>query len=179
MSDLKHRLDGAINALKHAFMGLRTGRATTSLLDGVQVDAYGSKMPLSQVGTVSVADTRLLAVNVWDKSQVQAVEKAIREAGLGLNPSADGQLVRVPLPELNEQRRKELVKIAGKEAEDAKVAIRNLRRDGMDAIKKQKDDGLGEDDVKREQEALEETIKGYIGQVEALLSAKEKDILTV
>lgn len=179
MSDLKQRLDGAINSLKHEFAGLRTGRASPALLDGIMVEAYGSKMPLNQVGNINVADARLLSVTVWDKGMVAAVEKAIREAGLGLNPSADGTLVRVPLPELNEQRRKELVKIAGKAAEDAKVAIRNLRRDGMDAIKKLKDEGMGEDDAKRDMEALEEQIKGYTGQVDALLGAKEKDIMTV
>lgn len=179
MSDLKQRMDGAINALKHEFGGLRTGRATTSLLDKVTVEAYGSPMPLSQVGTVSVADTRLLTVNVWDKSQVAAVEKAIRDAGLGLNPSSDSQLVRVPLPELNEDRRKELVKVASKYAEEAKVALRNIRRDAMDDIKAQKDDGLGEDDAKREMDKLEDTVKSYVEQVESLLKAKEKDILTV
>ncbi len=179
MSDLKHRLDGAISSLKHGFAGLRTGRASVQLLDGVTVDAYGSPMPLSQVGTVGVADARLITVNVWDKSLVGAVEKAIRDAGLGLNPAADGQLVRVPLPPLTEDRRKELVKVAGKLAEEARVAIRNLRRDGMDAIKKQKDDGQGEDDAKRDMEALEDQIKGYVTQVDDLLKAKEKDIMTV
>lgn len=179
MSDMKQRMDGAITALKHEFGGLRTGRASISLLDKVMVEAYGSPMPLSQVGTVSVADTRLLTVNVWDKSQVMAVEKAIREAGLGLNPSSDGQLVRVPLPDLNEDRRKELVKVAGKYAEEAKVALRNIRRDAMDDIKAQKEDGLGEDDAKREMDKVEDVVKSYVEQVESLLKAKEKDILTV
>lgn len=179
MSDLNQRLNGAITSLKHEFQGLRTGRASPALLDTVQVEAYGSMMPMGQVGTVGVADARLLTVNVWDKGLVAAVEKAIRDAGLGLNPAVDGQLVRVPIPALNEDRRKELVKFAGKAAEEARVAIRNIRRDGMDDIKKMKDDGLGEDDVKREQEKLEEVIKGFIKQVDDLLAGKEKDILTV
>ncbi len=179
MSALTPRLEGAIASLKHEFMGLRTGRASTALLEPVMVDAYGSKMPLNQVGTVSVAEARLLTVNVWDKSMVAAVEKGIRDAGLGLNPAADGQLVRVPLPELNEQRRQELVKLARKYAEDSKIAVRNIRRDGMDAIKKDKDEGLGEDDAKREMEKVEKEIETFIKQIDDLAVAKEKDILTV
>ncbi|NBV54605.1 MAG: ribosome recycling factor [Proteobacteria bacterium] len=178
MSDLKQRLDGAIASLKHEFGGLRTGRATTSLLDPVMVDAYGSKMSLSQVGTVSVADARLLTVNVWDKSQMAAVEKAIRESGLGLNPMADGQMIRIPLPELNEQRRQELVKLAKKYAEEAKVAVRNLRRDGLDALKVVKEE-QGEDAHKRETEKLEKQIGDYIAQIDALAAAKEKEITTI
>lgn len=179
MSDLTQRLNGAINSLKHDFAGLRTGRASVALLDGVQVEAYGSMMPVAQCGTVNVADARLLTVSVWDKGLVAAVEKSIREAGLGLNPAVDGQLVRVPIPALNEERRKELVKIAHRGAEEARVAIRNIRRDGMDTIKKQKEDGQGEDDAKRDMEALEDVIKGYIKQVDDLLVAKEKDVMTV
>jgi ribosome recycling factor len=179
MSDLNQRLTGAINSLKHEFAGLRTGRASVALLDGVQVEAYGSLMPISQCGTVNVADARLLTVSVWDKGLVASVEKAIKDAGLGLNPATDGQLVRVPLPALNEDRRKELVKIAGRAAEEARVAIRNIRRDGMDTIKKAKDAGQGEDDAKREMDALEDVIKGFIKQVDDLLAAKEKDVLTV
>lgn len=178
MSDLTQRLDGAINALKHEFGGLRTGRASANLLDRVTVEAYGSQMPLSQVGTVTVAEARLLTVNVWDKSQVALVEKAIRDAGLGLNPSSDGQLVRIPMPELNEQRRQELVKLAKKMAEEARIAIRNLRRDGMDDLKALKE-AEGEDMFKRESEQLEKVIAGYNGQVDTLLAAKEKDIVTV
>jgi ribosome recycling factor len=179
MSALTPRLEGAISSLKQEFMGLRTGRASTALLEPVMVEAYGSKMPLNQVGTVTVAEARLLTVNVWDKSMVAAVEKAIRDAGLGLNPGSDGQLVRVPLPELNEQRRNELVKLARKCAEDCKIAIRNIRRDGMDSIKKEKDAGLGEDDAKREMEKVEKEIETFMKQVDELASAKEKDILTV
>ena len=179
MSDLNQRLTGAITSLKHEFAGLRTGRASAALLDGVQVEAYGSMMPIAQCGTVGVADARLLTVNVWDKGLVGAVEKAIRDAGLGLNPAVDGQLVRVPIPALNEDRRKELVKIAGRCAEEARVAIRNIRRDGMDVIKKAKDEGQGEDDAKRDMEKLEEQIKGFIKQVDDALAAKEKEIMTV
>ncbi|MFO0500410.1 MAG: ribosome recycling factor [Pseudomonadota bacterium] len=179
MSNLTTRLTGAINALKHEFAGLRTGRASPALLENVMVEAYGAPMPINQVGTITAAEARLLTVNVWDKGLVAAVEKAIRDAGLGLNPSADGQLVRVPLPELNEQRRQELVKLARKAAEDSRIAIRNIRRDGMDTIKKDKDEGLGEDDAKREMEAVEKEIEGFIKQVDELLTLKEKDITTL
>jgi ribosome recycling factor len=179
MSDLTHRLEGAVSSLKGEFAGLRTGRASTSLLDPVEVEAYGAKMPLNQVGTVSVSDARSLAVNVWDKGLVAATEKAIRDAGLGLNPMSDGQLIRITLPDLNEQRRQELVKLARKYAEEARIAVRNVRRDGMDTIKKDKEDGLGEDDAKREMEKVEKEVETFIAQIDALLATKEKDILTV
>lgn len=179
MSSLTQRLEGAITSLKHEFSGLRTGRASADLLSPVMVDAYGAKMPLSQVGTVSVADSRMLTVNVWDKSLVAATEKGIRDAGLGLNPSADGQLIRIPLPELNEQRRQELVKLARKYAEEGRIAIRNVRRDGMDEVKKMKEDGLGEDDAKRESDKVEKEVETFIAQVDAALAAKEKDIMTI
>jgi ribosome recycling factor len=179
MSDLTQRLNGAITALKQEFAGLRTGRASPALLDSVEVDAYGAKMPLNQVGTVTAAEARLLTVNVWDKGLVAAVEKAIRDAGLGLNPATEGQLVRVPLPELNEQRRQELVKLARKMAEESRIAMRNIRRDGLDAIKKEKDEGLGEDDAKRASAEVEKEIEGFMKQVDELLSVKEKDITTV
>ena len=178
MAGIEQRLEGAIAALKHEFAGLRTGRASVNLLDRVTVEAYGSQMPLTQVGTVSVAEARLLTVNVWDKSQVGAVEKAIRDAGLGLNPASDGQLVRIPLPELNEQRRQELVKLARKMAEEAKIAVRNVRRDGMEELKDVKEIE-GEDAYKREVEQLEKMVSGFNTQIETLLAAKEKDILTV
>ncbi|MBI1309660.1 MAG: ribosome recycling factor [Proteobacteria bacterium] len=178
MSDLKQRLDGAIASLKHEFSGLRTGRASANLLDSVMVDAYGAQMPINQVGSVNVAEARLLTVSVWDKSLVQATEKAIRDAGLGLNPSPDGQLIRIPMPELNEQRRQELVKLAKKAAEEARIAIRNLRRDGMDSLKEVKETE-GEDAHKRETEKLEKQIAEYVSQVDALLVTKEKDITTV
>ncbi len=178
MSDISQRLEGAIHALKHEFAGLRTGRASVNLLDRVTVDAYGSQMPLNQVGTVSVAEARLLTLNVWDKSQVPAVEKAIRDAGLGLNPASDGQLVRIPLPELNEQRRQELVKLARKMAEEARIAVRNVRRDGMEDLKDVKE-LEGEDAYAREVDQLEKLVSSFNSQIESLLAAKEKDIVTV
>lgn len=179
MSNLTPRLEGAINAVKHEFSGLRTGRATPALLDPIEVEAYGSRMPINQVGTVSAAEARLLTVNVWDKGLVQATEKAIRDAGLGLNPAVDGQLIRIPMPELNEQRRQELVKLARKYAEEGRIAIRNIRRDGMDEIKKMKEEGLGEDDAKREMDKVEKEIESFVAQVDTILTAKEKDIMTV
>jgi ribosome recycling factor len=179
MSDLKHRMEGALSALKTDFNGLRTGRASPDLLAPVMVEAYGSAMPLNQVGSVNVADARSLTISVWDKGLVAATEKAIRDAGLGLNPSVDGQTIRINLPELNEQRRQELVKLARKYAEDARIAMRNVRRDGMDTIKKDKDDGLGEDDAKREMDKVEKLTTEMVAQVDALLASKEKDITTV
>jgi ribosome recycling factor len=175
---LSQRLAGAITALKQEFASLRTGRATTDLLSPVMVDAYGSKMPINQVGNINVAEARLLTVQVWDGSLVAATEKAIRDAGLGLNPAVDGQLIRIPLPELNEQRRNELVKLAKKYAEDARIALRNVRRDGMDALKVVKEEE-GEDAHKRATEALEKEVSEYVKQVDTILAVKEKDILTV
>ncbi|MEE8623174.1 MAG: ribosome recycling factor, partial [Alphaproteobacteria bacterium] len=141
ISDLKRRMDGAVNVLRSEFGGLRTGRASASLLDRVVVPAYGGELPIHQVATVNVPEPRLLTVNVWDKSLVGAVEKAIRNSGLGLNPASDGQIVRVPIPELSEERRVELVKIAGKYAEQARVSVRNVRRDGMDTLKRMEKEG--------------------------------------
>ena len=134
--ELKRRMDGALGTLNHEFAGLRTGRAHANLLDGIMVDAYGSMMPITQVGNISVPESRMLIVQVWDKGLVKTTEKAIRDSNLGLNPAADGQNIRVPVPALTEERRKELVKIAGKYTESARVAVRNVRRDGMDALKK-------------------------------------------
>ncbi|HEX2859462.1 MAG TPA: ribosome recycling factor [Alphaproteobacteria bacterium] len=178
MSDITQRMNGAIAALKQEFASLRTGRATTDLLNPVMVDAYGSKMPINQVGNINVAEARLLTVQVWDGSLVAATEKAIRDAGLGLNPAVDGQLIRIPLPELNEQRRAELVKLAKKYAEDARIALRNVRRDGLDALKTVKEEE-GEDAHKRATEAFEKEVSGFMAQVDALLTNKEKDITTV
>lgn len=177
LNDLKKRMNTSVEALKKEFAGLRTGRASASLLDTVTVEAYGSRMPLSQCGSVSVPEPRLITVSVWDTGLVKAVEKGIRDAGLGLNPQPDGNLVRVPIPQLNEERRKELQKIAGKYAESARVAIRNIRREGMDAIKNDK--AMSEDMAKRHegdvQKATDETIK----LVDAALADKEKDIMVV
>jgi ribosome recycling factor len=180
MSDLKQRMEGAINALKNEFSGLRTGRASTELLSPVKVEAYGQEMPLNQVGSVNVVDARTLSVSVWDKGMVTSVEKAIRESGLGLNPAVDGQVVRIPLPELNEERRLDLVKVARKYAEEGRVAIRNVRRDGMDTIKKQqKDSEISEDDAKYEEQDIQKLTDEYVGKVDALLADKEKDIQSV
>ena len=144
--DMRRRMKGAVATLKHEFSGLRTGRASTSILEPVTVDAYGSPMPLNQVGTVNAPEPRLLTVQVWDKSLVKAVDKAIRDAGLGLNPQVDGQLLRIPIPELNEERRRELAKLAAKYSEAARVAVRNVRRDGMDHLKRlEKDHAIGEE----------------------------------
>ncbi len=176
-SDIEKRMKGAVDALKSEFGGLRAGRASTSLLDTVVVDVYGSKMPLNQVGSVSVPEPRLLTVTVWDAGNAPAVEKAIRNAGLGLNPMAEGALIRIPMPELNEERRKELVKIAGKYSETARIAIRNVRKDGMDTIKADKD--LPEDDQKRQSDEVQKLTDDHIKQVDTLLSDKESDIMAV
>ena len=144
--DLVKRMDGAINSFSGDLVGLRTGRASTNMVDGILVDAYGQKMPIDQVGSISVPEARMISIQIWDKGLVIAVEKAIHESGLGLNPQTDGELIRIPIPELNEERREELSKIAGKYAEQSRVAIRNVRRDGMDEIKKiEKDGTVGKD----------------------------------
>jgi ribosome recycling factor len=173
----KQRMDGAFEALRKEFGGLRTGRASTSLLDNIQVDAYGSNMPLNQVGTVGVPEPRLLTVQVWDGGLVKAVEKAIRDSGLGLNPQPDGSLVRVPVPELSQERRQELAKVAGKYAETARIAVRNVRRDAMDALKKlQKDGKLSEDEHKIQNDKVQKLTDETIKKIDDSLSAKEKEI---
>jgi ribosome recycling factor len=177
LADIKRRMSAALDALKKEFSGLRTGRASANLLETVTVEAYGSRMPLSQVGSISVPEPRMLTVTVWDSSMVKNVEKAIRDAGLGLNPQADGGTVRVPIPQLNEERRKELQKVAGKYAEAARVAIRNVRREGMDAVKKDKN--FTEDDVKRHEGDVQKATDEHIAQVDKLLADKEKDIMVV
>lgn len=176
-ADLEKRMNGAIENLKTEFSGLRTGRASVSMLEPVMVDVYGSKMPLNQVGTVGVPESRLLTVQVWDMNNAQAVDKAIRESGLGLNPQTEGGLIRVPIPELNEERRKELTKVAGQYAESARVAVRNVRRDGMDDIKKDKD--LSEDDKKRESDEVQKLTDEKIKIIDEMQVAKDKDIMTV
>ncbi|MGB0682809.1 MAG: ribosome recycling factor [Magnetovibrionaceae bacterium] len=180
MKDIKRRMEGAIDALHKEFGGLRTGRASTSLLDPVMVDAYGSMMPLNQVGTVSVPEPRMLSVQIWDKSMVKAAEKAIRDAGLGLNPAADGTMIRVPLPPLTEERRAELAKVAGKYSEEARVSVRNIRRHAMDELKKAEKDGdISEDEhhkFGKEVQALTDT---YVGKIDEMLSHKEEDIMQV
>lgn len=180
LDDLKKRMDGAIKTLKGEFGGLRTGRASPSLLDPVSVEAYGTVMPLTQVATVGVPEPRLLTVTVWDKSMVKAVEKAIRDSGLGLNPQPDGQLIRVPIPELNQERRQELVKVAGKYAEQARVAVRNVRRDGMDTLKKMEKDGdISQDDHRLYADEVQSMTDEHIKEIDETLATKEKEIMQV
>ena len=179
-NDTKTRMDKTLESLKTDFGSLRAGRAHASLLDGIMVEAYGSMTPLAQVGTISVPDARTLSVSVWDKSLAKAVDKALRESDLGLNPASDGQLIRIPIPPLSEERRKELVKIASKYAEQNKVAVRNIRRDGLDGIKKLKKDNLiSEDEEKRFENEIQKLTDDAIKKIEEALSAKEKDILQV
>ena len=178
--DLERRMDGAISSLQTELQGLRTGRASVNLLDSVQVSAYGSMMPLNQVGSVSVMDARMIGVNIWDKGLVGAADKAIRESGLGLNPVVDGQTLRIPIPPLNEERRVELTKVAGKYAEAARVAVRNVRRDGMDGLKKMEKDGdISEDDHRSLSDEVQKLTDSYVGKVDEALKAKEAEIMQV
>ena len=180
INEMKQRMQSTQENLEKEFVGLRTGRASAAMLDPVTVDVYGARMPLNQVATVGVPEARLLTVQVWDAGQTKAVEKAIRDAGLGLNPQAEGTLIRVPVPELSTERRTELVKVAGKYAEAARVAIRNIRRDGMDAIKKlEKDKLVSEDDAKRQSEDVQKATDGFIKKVDEILAQKEKDVMKV
>lgn len=176
LDQTKQRMEGAIDALHKEFSGLRTGRASPNLLDSVRVDAYGSVMPLNQVGTVGVPEPRLLTVQVWDKGLVKSVEKGIRDAGLGLNPQPDGQLIRVPIPELSNERRQELAKIAGKYAEAARIAVRNVRRDAMDALKKEQKEGMSEDEHKSLSEKVQKLTDEIIKKIDEALMHKEKEI---
>lgn len=178
--DLERRMEGAITSLQTELMGLRTGRASINLLDSVQVPAYGSTVPMSQVGSVSVMDARMLAVNIWDKTIVGAADRAIRDAGLGLNPVVDGQTLRIPIPPLNEERRIELTKVAGKYAESARIAVRNVRRDGMDALKKMEKDGeINEDDLHSGSEEVQKLTDTYVKLVDETVKAKEAEIMQV
>ncbi len=176
---IQRRMDGAMNALKMEFASLRTGRASAQILDPIQVDAYGQMTPINQLGTVNVPEPRMVVINVWDKGMISKVEKAIRESGLGINPVTDGPLIRLPIPELNEQRRKELTKVAAQYAESAKVAIRNVRRDGMDQIKKAKAQGMGEDDQKMWSDEVQELTDKAIAAVDRQLEQKQAEILQV
>ena len=178
--DLQRRMDGAVEALRKEFSGLRTGRASASLLEPITVEAYGAVVPLNQVGNISVPEPRMISVQVWDKGLVKVVEKAIRNSALGLNPSVDGQLLRIPLPELSEERRQELVKVAHRYAEQARVAIRNVRRDGMDQLKKMEKDGdLSQDEHKLWADEVQAMTDKHIELVGELLQQKEQDIVTV
>ena len=179
-NDLQRRMEGAVNAFKHDLASLRTGRASSNLLDAIQVAAYGSTMPINQVATVTVPESRMLAVNVWDKSMVGAVDRAIREANLGFNPIVDGNNLRIPLPELNEQRRKELVKVAHQYAEKARVAVRNVRRDGMDHLKSlEKDHHMSEDEHRAKSEEVQMMTDETIKDIDAALKVKEGEIMQV
>lgn len=180
LEEFKRRMQAAIDALSKDLSGLRAGRASINLLDPIKVDAYGSIMPLSQVGTITAPEPRLLVVQVWDKGMVKAVEKAIRESSLGVNPSADGQLIRVALPDLNQERRQELAKLASKYAEEAKISVRNVRREGNDLIKKlEKDKEISEDDAHRLTDNMQEFTDNHIKKIDELASAKQKDIMHV
>jgi ribosome recycling factor len=180
VKELEKRMAGALEALKKDFGGLRTGRASVNLLDPVMVEAYGQRMPLNQVGTVSAPESRLLAVSVWDKGLVTPTAKAIRDAGLGLNPQPDGQMIRIPLPELTTERRTELAKLAHKYAEGARIAVRNVRRDGMDSLKKaEKDKKISEDEHRQKSDEVQKATDRYVKLVDDALAAKEKEIKTV
>ena len=180
LADLKKRMNGAIEVLRKEFAGLRTGRASASLLEPITVQAYGGEMPLNQVGTVGVPEPRLLSVQVWDRSLVKAVEKAIRSSDLGLNPAVEGTVIRVPIPELSQERRTELTKIAHKYAEQARIAVRNVRRDGMESLKKQEKDGkISEDEHRGLHDQMQKLTDEHVKKVDDALGAKEKEIMQV
>ncbi len=179
LDDLERRMDGAMNSLRQEFLSLRTGRASASMLEPVMVDAYGAMTPINQVGTVNVPEPRMITVNVWDKGLTSKVEKAIRESGLGINPVVDGTIIRLPIPELNEERRRELTKVAGQYAESARVAVRNVRKDGMDQIKKGKSDGMSEDDQKFWEAAVQELTDKGIAKIDTALETKQEEIMQV
>ena len=179
IDDLERRMKGAMDALRHEFASLRTGRASASMIDPITVDAYGSPTPINQVGTVNVPEPRMVTINIWDKSMVGKVEKAIRESGLGINPQLNGTIIMLPIPELNEERRKELTKVAAQYAESARVAIRNVRRDGMDQIKKAKTKGMAEDDQKFWESSVQELTDKMIAEVDKALEAKQAEIMQV
>jgi ribosome recycling factor len=179
IDDLQRRMDGAMTSLRQEFASLRTGRASASMLEPVMVEAYGQMTPLNQVGTVNVPEPRMITLNVWDKSMVGKVEKAIRESGLGINPVIDGTIIRLPIPELNEERRRELSKVAAQYAESARVAVRNVRRDGMDQIKKAKAGGMAEDDQKAWTDEIQEMTDKHIAAIDAALETKQAEIMQV
>jgi ribosome recycling factor len=180
ISELKRKMDASLDALKKEFSGLRTGRASTGMLDPIMVDSYGSMMPLNQVANVTTPEPRLLTVSVWDRSLVTAVEKAIRDSGLGFNPQTEGATIRIPVPLMTEERRKEMVKVAGKYAEAARVAVRNIRREGMEAVKKMEKDGhISEDDQKRFEKDIQKATDDIIAKVDTTFEHKEKEIMEV
>ena len=177
--DLTRRMDGAVQALRTELASLRTGRASGSMLEPIQVEAYGQMTPINQLGTVNVPEPRMVTINVWDRGMVAKVEKAIRDSGLGINPQTNGTIIMLPIPELNEERRRELAKVAASYAEQARVAVRNLRRDGMDQVKKAKGDGLSEDDAKFWEEEVQDMTDRFIKLVDQTLAAKQNEIMQV
>ena len=180
LKEIERRMRGALAVLKQEFGGLRTGRANMSLLDPIMVNAYGSQMPLNQLATINVPESRLITVQVWDRSQVGAVERAIRESDLGLNPVTEGQLLRLPIPELNEERRHEIAKVAHKYTEQARIAVRNVRRDGMESLKKaEKDHKISQDEHRQKSDEVQKLTDRYVKQVDDALAHKEKEIKTV
>lgn len=180
IADLSRRMDGALDALQKEFAGLRTGRASASLLEPITVEAYGARMPINQVATISVPEPRLISVQVWDRGMVKAVEKAIRDSGLGLNPMSEGQSIRVPIPDLNQERRQELSRVAAKYAEQARVAVRNVRRDGMDMLKKkEKASEISQDEHKTLADKIQAMTDAHIKRIDEALASKEKEIMQV
>ena len=177
--DLQRRMNGALSAMKAEFASLRTGRASSSMLDPLTVEVYGQRTPVNQIGTINVPEPRMVTINVWDKTNVAIVEKAIRESGLGINPQVNGTIIMLPIPELNEERRRELSKVAGQYAESARVAVRNIRRDGMDQVKKAKSDGMSEDDQKFWEEAVQEMTDATIKTLDEILESKQEEIMQV
>ena len=177
--DLQRRMEGALSAMKAEFASLRTGRASSSMLDPITLEVYGQRTPVKQLGTINVPEPRMVTVNVWDKTNVPLVEKAIRESGLGINPQINGTIIMLPIPELNEERRRELSRVAGQYAESARVAVRNIRRDGMDQIKKAKSDGMSEDDQKFWEEAVQDLTDSIIKMLDETLESKQAEIMQV
>ena len=177
--DLQRRMEGALSAMKGEFASLRTGRASSSMLDPIALEVYGQRTPINQLGTINVPEPRMVTVNVWDKTNVPLVEKAVRESGLGINPQINGTIIMLPIPELNEERRRELSRVAGQYAESARVAVRNIRRDGMDQIKKAKSDGMSEDDQKFWEEAVQDLTDSIIKMLDETLESKQAEIMQV
>ncbi len=177
--DLQRRMDGALASMRGEFSSLRTGRASSSMLDPVSVEVYGQRTPINQLGTINVPEPRMVTINVWDKTNIPLVDKAIQESGLGINPQINGTIIMLPIPELNEERRRELSRVAGQYAENARVAIRNIRRDGMDQIKKAKSDGMSEDDQKLWEEEVQELTNSSIKAVDEALESKQTEIMQV
>ena len=179
IENIRKRMNGALESVKNDFKSLRTGRASSSILDNITVEVYGSKLPISQCATINIPEPRLITINVWDKTNISVVEKAIRESGLGINPQINGTIIMLPIPELNEERRRELSKVAGQYSENARVAVRNIRRDGMDQIKKAKLEGMSEDDQKFWEEAVQEITDIAIKEIDFALESKQSEIMQV